>query len=310
MPVAVWRFPFEDLPKDAHGTGGTLGSKHRVVFNHLKTTGYDICIAQEDNLMVKSHNLAYFADWSQQTVRTGYYHPPSTFLIPPPSSTFLIFEIVSKLQERRQISSRHSTILGLGGGGGLALQLSKVENVVWVQDQWNPALLHMLNREMVANFTASHVDYHTDRGMWSKPARVDDAGSSYRNGPNNTWEYNPWFTTYWLRSIFRTAVHICEIARSLLHHGSNRYVDTSFGTSRRTLLGLTALELEDVVHACTGDSRVYTGDLQLARSFRPIITFHGDTPTLPCESCFRAGKSAQRFVNYPPPNRVDWESFF
>lgn len=293
VPLAVERFPFEPLPPDAHGSGGTLASKHRLVFNRLQNAGYDVFVAQEDDLMVKSHHLEYFARWGDQTARTGFY--PS----------FLLFELLTHQNDRRQLSSRHSTVLFRGG---MALQLHRVEGETWVVDQWNPAVLHMLTRAMVANFTAR--GYHIPEGILPRDKTAILS-------PQGTWEYNPYYTINWLQMLYRTATPITEITRALIQHGTNRYLNALF--ERRgsaPMLGLTALELERVLLACTGDERV------AARGHHQGRPRAEDPPTdirmtpaaskaepFPCAKCLDAGRAAQVYVNYPPRAPVDWDAF-
>ena len=145
------------------------------------------------------------------------------------------------------------------------------------------------------------------------------------------WEYNPWFTIRWLEQQYSLATPVQEISRALLQHGTNKYLN--YIVKQRTpgkTPGLTGLELEHLLLACTGDNRISrhrqgpgVDDPPTMIRMRPTgascaavprhnvsLCNRDEVVPFPCAKCLDAGRGAQVAVIRPPDKSpIDWDRF-
>ena len=282
VPVAVKRYPLQQIPNNTHGTMGTLSAMHRSLFAGKVNAGYDCFINQEDDLMVKAHHIDYFMRWSSNTEATKVY------------PAFETFEVPSLMFSRKELTSREA---GLMFRGGIRTRVFSVNGTLWVEDLGNPPLMHMLTRSMLTSFVS--LGYHDP--------------SSPHYAPTEGVEFNPWYNIIWIKQFYTPALPLREFASSLLHHASNRYSESIMQTRKEEVFGLTPDEFEGILQRCT-DGQVSSHRQRHAQRTRsshenlkaPESAHFLDEPSA-CQSCLESNRECMIYVNMPPPQPIDWD---
>lgn len=254
LPVVVDRHNFVPIPNGTFGTGGTLAEKHRQLFVS-KRFMYDIFINQEDDVFIKPHHISYFAEWSSQTARTGWY------------PGFTTFETLSSLSTIEEMYLRPSMIVGWRA---MAAQLSYVEGRLWMKQLASPGMMmYMLTRQMLLN--------HTMQG--------------WLNTTHPGGEYNPYFTCYWLQDHYTVGIPLRQVLKGV-HHAPDKYINIALADSIKKrvpprFLGINSYQLAHILTRCVGE-KLFLNSRRFSN-----YTFNMSPHTAhPCHACLIKGKTA------------------
>lgn len=264
VPVAVERFDWEPLPEKAIGTGGTLASKHRLLFAQAADK-YDYYISQEDDHVVKAHSIRYFSRWAPQVLETRFY------------PRIAIFEVLDNHLDRKQVSSRYSSNMFRGGR---SFYLRNVLGDTWIEDKRSAANMHMLSHEMLRVLLEE--GYHTADRILPNSSQIER--SSFGKEPD-IWEYNQWYNQWFLRDRFTSlAVPIKDFDNALVHHASNKYSNDIYNKREEIHgpLGFTVLELKEVLFRCTGE---HFGQHLRKKDRRMMHVTMTPAHSFPCRQC-------------------------
>ena len=271
LPIAIARFEHHPLPNGTFGTGDTLASMHRRVFEERMSAGYDVFVAQEDDYLIKAHHVSHFLEWWPK-MHDAHLYPG-----------FLDYE-VWRGDDRLVLSSRPST------------------RVSWRMNQFEVAA-HGSDLYMVPEGYGQR-GYILTSDMLSTVMESDWVHKSPTGG-----EYNPYFNSEWLSELYTVAYPVTDLWAGCVHHASDRYMDMEHDAHRgRTneageqFSSLNLITLEQLLRLCTS-ATVHTRHRSRPDFHLPVnITFQASTAA-PCDVCVQQGLNAQiklhRPVAYP-----------
>ena len=266
LPIAIARFEHHPLPNGTFGTGGTLASMHRRVFEERISAGYDVFVAQEDDYMIKAHHVSHFLQWWPRMHDARLY------------PGFLDFE-VWRGDDRFLLSSRPST------------------RVSWRMSQFD-VVAHASNLYLIPGATGQR-GYILTSDMLATVMESDWVHKSPTGG-----EYNPYFNSDWLSEFYTVAYPMTDLWASCVHHASDKYIvyehhDYSGRNKEAEMFStFNLVTVEQVLRLCTSapsHSRHRSRpDFQL-----PVnITFQ--TPAAaPCDVCLQQGLNARVKLDRP-----------
>ena len=272
LPIAIARFEHHPLPNGTFGTGGTLASMHRRVFEERMSAGYDMYVAQEDDYMIKAHHVSHFLKWWPRMHGTHMY------------PGFLDYE-VSRGDDRFVLSSRPST------------------RVSWRMNEFD-VLAHASNLYLLPGGGTGQRGYILTSNMLATLMESDWVHKSPAGG-----EYNPYFNSDWLSEVYQMAYPMTDLWASCVHHASDKYMDMEYrsysgGTDRAADMfsSLNLVTLEQVLRLCTCVP-VHSRHQARPDFHLPVnITFQASTAS-PCDVCLQQGLNAHirlhRPVAYP-----------
>lgn len=269
LPIAIKRFDWQSLPAGAFGTAGALAHRHRQVFADLSSRGYDCFIQQEDDHMVKTHQIRYFMKWARQSWATKAY------------PTFMRHEVFSHL-DRRAMSEYPSTMVH--SSTRLDFSLQRFQGATWLQELYIGGVMHMMSSSMLRHYLRQ--DYNTST-LGDYP---------HRKNPNATYEFNPYFNRGFLMDTFQfIGIPIQDLWRALLQHATTRYTNQAFTAQAANVRMINTLQFEQVLQQCTGELVKLTPDAYW-HSVPSEIRFNPSSPT-PCAACMNQGRTARLLID-------------
>lgn len=188
LPVALALFQHEPLPNNTFGTGGTLASKHRIVYKSL-AQNYDLFVHQEDDIFLTGSHIKYFLHWSN--LFGAYKLYPGFVTIEIPSKRVNVSHLMQDsllfLEWRIQ-----DMIIGY------------FRNVLLAKMPMAIPFFYMVTRDML----------------------MDAISSDEWLNPPVSGEYNPYFNLNWLLKDYKVVIPLSNLHHSIYQHASNKYYNT------------------------------------------------------------------------------------